>query len=91
MFLFQKERRIPVWQMANSIWLIVYHLLYAISKKGRLAQLVRACASHAQGQWFESTTAHQICECKFGTETTLRNPTSRRILVAKVPVLSARS
>ena len=25
---------------------------------GRLAQLVRALARHARGQWFESTTAH---------------------------------
>ena len=28
------------------------------SKSGRLAQSVRACASHAQGQWFEPTIAH---------------------------------
>ncbi len=26
---------------------------------GRLAQLVRALASHAGGQWFESTSAHK--------------------------------
>ena len=28
---------------------------------GRLAQLVRALARHARGQWFESTTAHHPC------------------------------
>lgn len=27
---------------------------------GRLAQLVRAFASHAEGQWFKSTSAHKI-------------------------------
>ena len=29
-------------------------------EQGRLAQLVRVLARHARGQWFESTTAHQI-------------------------------
>ena len=30
----------------------------ANARRGRLAQLVRALASHARGQWFKSTTAH---------------------------------
>src|SRR4051794_26382900 len=32
----------------------------SLSPLGRLAQLVRARASHARGHWFESSSAHHI-------------------------------
>ena len=44
------------------------------SARGRLAQLVRALASHARGHWFESSTAHQRSEPATGTRAEVAEP-----------------
>ena len=48
-------RLLPAFGVGSAL----YHMEAGRPRSGRLAQLVRAPASHAGGHWFESSTAHQ--------------------------------
>jgi hypothetical protein len=57
----QESRTSPPWKIAKGLTLSATFLYPAPnSLEGRLAQLVRARASHARGHWFKSSNAHHF-------------------------------